>query len=200
MSFLRRVSNEARWVIAGLGNPGERYERTRHNAGAMAAEVLARRVGGSFKRHKSGCLVVEGTLAGERIVVTRTASYMNESGAPLRALTGFYKSPLERLIVVHDELDVPFGEVRIKIGGGTAGHNGLKSLVQHLGGKDFVRVRVGISRPRSTRDSVDYVLSNFSAAERKELLPLLEEAADAVERILEAGSERAMNEINTRAE
>lgn len=187
-----------RWIVVGLGNPGERYAGTRHNAGAMALRVLLERIGGSLKSHKSGCLMAEGSLAGERVVLARSTSFMNESGRPVAALARWYKTPVDRLLVIHDELDIPFGDVRVKQGGGTAGHNGLKSVAAHLG-KDFVRVRVGIGRSRGRQDSVDYVLSDFSKAEREELPFVTDRAADAVERVLETGTERAMNEFNTRS-
>jgi PTH1 family peptidyl-tRNA hydrolase len=188
-----------RWVLLGLGNPGRDYEATRHNAGAMVVEIVAERAGGKFKSHKSGCLIAEGNLAGERVVVARPTSFMNESGRPTRKLLDWYKSPVAKLIVVHDEIDIPFGEIRLKDGGGTAGHNGLKSLVQHLGTNQFVRVRFGVSRPRGREATVGHVLDRFSGSERKDLPDLLERAADAAERIVEVGTERAMNEFNTRA-
>ena len=125
-------------------------------------------------------------------------SYMNESGRPVRELVRWYKVPDDRVIVIHDELDIPFGEVRIKIGGGTAGHNGVSSVASHLGSKNFIRVRIGVGRPRGRQDPADYVLSDFSSSERKELDFILGDAADAAERIVELGAERAMNEVNTR--
>jgi PTH1 family peptidyl-tRNA hydrolase len=193
-----RTRSGGRTIVAGLGNPGDRYARTRHNAGAMVLDELLRRLGTTFKRHKSGCLVAESMLAGERVALARPIGFMNESGRPIRALVQWYKAPTEDLIVVHDELDIPFGAIRIKDGGGTAGHNGLGSIVSHLGTKDFSRVRVGIGRPRGSTEGTDYVLSEFCAAERKELPDVIGRAADAVERILEVGLERAMNEVNTR--
>ncbi|MDQ4145650.1 MAG: aminoacyl-tRNA hydrolase [Actinomycetota bacterium] len=194
----RPAPDDSRWIIAGLGNPGARYEKTRHNAGALVVDELLRRKQGSFKRHKSGCLVAEVGFGDGRMVLARPVSYMNESGRPLRELVRWYKSGPDHLVVVHDELDIPFGEVRIKLGGGTAGHNGLKSIASHFGTKDFPRVRVGISRPRGGQDAADYVLSDFSSAERKELEQIVARAADAAERIVEVGLERAMNEVNTR--
>jgi PTH1 family peptidyl-tRNA hydrolase len=164
----------------------------------MAAEVLAERAGARFKSHKSGCLIAEGNLAGERVVVARPTSFMNESGRPTRKLLDWYKTPMSKLIVLHDEIDIPFGEIRIKEGGGTAGHNGLRSLVSHLGTNDFVRVRFGVSRPRGRDATVGHVLDRFSGSERKDLPGLIERAADAAERVIEVGAERAMNEINTR--
>ncbi len=137
-------------------------------------------------------------MGGRRVVLARPLSYMNESGRPTGQLVRYYKVPVERLIVLHDEIDIPFGEVRVKSGGGTAGHNGLGSIVNHIGSRDFVRVRVGVSRPRGRREAADHVLARFSRAELKELPDLLERAADAVERVIEVGVERAMNEFNTR--
>ncbi len=199
MRFLRRSSGDAggQWVVAGLGNPGSRYESTRHNAGAMVLERLLDRTGRSFKRHKSGCLSAEAELADERVVFLRSPSYMNESGGPIGAAVRWYKVPVDHLIVVHDELDIPFGEVRVKVGGGTAGHNGLRSIASHLG-PDFVRVRVGVGRPRGGRDAVGYVLESFSPSERKDLDDLLAKAEEAVEVIVIKGPEKAMNEFNTR--
>ncbi|HEX2295305.1 MAG TPA: aminoacyl-tRNA hydrolase [Actinomycetota bacterium] len=191
-------ATESRHVVVGLGNPGERYAGTRHNAGALAVDVLLDRAGGRLKSHKSGCLVAEVSMRGERVVLARPTTYMNESGRPVRALLRWYKQPVENLVVVHDEIDIPFGEVRVKSGGGTAGHNGLGSIVNHLGSKDFARVRVGVGRPPGAKAAAGHVLAGFSAGERKELPFLLVTAADAVESIVGDGVERAMNEFNTR--
>jgi peptidyl-tRNA hydrolase, PTH1 family len=191
-----RSEDSNRWAIVGLGNPGERYAGTRHNAGVM---VLATLSDARFKSHKSGCLVAETTVAGHSVVLARPASFMNESGRPVRQLLSWYKIPIEHFVVIHDELDIKFGEVRIKQGGGTAGHNGLKSIVAHVGSQDFIRVRIGVSRPSGPQDPADYVLNDFSPAQRKELDEVLERAATAVEAILEQGAERAMNQINERA-
>ena len=200
MTFFRRSSSEedGRWIVFGLGNPGDRYAKTRHNVGVLVADHLLARTGSRFKSHKSGALVAEASLGGERVVLARSTGYMNESGRPLGQLLRFYKTPPEQVIVVHDELDIPFGEVRVKVGGGTAGHNGLKSVGNHLSSKEFVRVRIGISRPSGRLDAADYVLQNFSGSERSQLDDIIERGADAVERIIEVGTERAMNEFNTR--
>jgi peptidyl-tRNA hydrolase, PTH1 family len=187
-----------RWAVVGLGNPGPRYERTRHNVGALVLDELLERTGSRLKSHKSGALVAETRLGGRPALLARPTSFMNESGRPVGALLRYYKLPPSRLVVVHDELDVHFEEVRVKLGGGTAGHNGLNSLVSHLGTKDFVRVRVGVSRPRHGADPADYVLSEFGSAERKELPFVIGRAADAVEAVLADGVERAMNATNTR--
>lgn len=198
MRLFKRTSDPGdRSIVVGLGNPGERYARTRHNAGAMVLAELLERTGAKLKSHKSGCLIAEVTLAGERAVLARPTSYMNESGRPVRELARWYKIDPADIIVVHDEIDLPFGEVRIKSGGGTAGHNGLGSIVNHLSTKEFTRVRVGVGRPRG--EGVEHVLGDFSGAQRKELSDVIARAADATERILEVGVERAMNETNTRA-
>lgn len=197
--FRRHGGDGDRWLVLGLGNPGEKYAATRHNAGAMVIDVLLDRSNARLKSHRSGCLVAEVTLSGSRAVLARTTGYMNESGRPAGQLTSFYKVHPERLLVVHDELDLPFGEIRLKQGGGTAGHNGLKSLGAHLRTKDFPRVRFGIGRPRGQKDPVAHVLERFSAEERAELPMLIERAADGVEAVLADGLDRAMNEFNTRA-
>ena len=202
MPLFRRSSgtgDDGKLIVVGLANPGARYDNTRHNVGAEVLEVLRERMGASLKTHKSGCLTAEGRLAGQPVVLARATSYMNESGRPVGQLARFYKTDPANVIVIHDELDIPFGEVRVKFGGGTAGHNGLKSLGNHFGTKDFPRVRVGISRPPGRQDAADYVLSEFRPGERKELPEIIERAADAVESIVEHGVERAMNAVNTKA-
>ena len=200
MSLFRRStrSTEDRWLVVGLGNPGEKYAQTRHNLGAMVLAKLADRSSATLKSHKSGCLVAETDVGGERAVLARPMSYMNESGRPVGELARWYKVEPQQVIVVHDELDIPFEEVRIKAGGGTAGHNGLRSVASHLGTKDFLRVRVGIGRPRERQGAVDHVLDGFSAAERKLLAQVIDDAADAVEAVIEHGVERAMNLVNTK--
>jgi PTH1 family peptidyl-tRNA hydrolase len=184
-----------RHLVVGLGNPGPRYAGTRHNAGALVVDVLAARVGGRLKAHKSRSDVLEGRLAGRSAVLARPRSFMNESGGPVAGLVRFYKIPLDRLVVVHDELDLPFGALRLKHGGGDGGHNGLRSISGTLG-RDYLRVRVGIGRPPGRQDPADYVLRDFSAAERKELDFHLDRAADAVEALISDGLEAAQNRFN----
>ncbi|MFN2389380.1 MAG: aminoacyl-tRNA hydrolase [Actinomycetota bacterium] len=200
MRLFRRSAGgeDARWIAVGLGNPGSRYAGNRHNAGALALDVLAGRAAAGLKSHKSGCLTAEVTIAGERVVLARAASFMNESGGPVGRLLRWYKSDPARLVVLHDELDIPFGDVRVKVGGGTAGHNGLRSIASHLGTPDFLRVRIGVGRPPGRKDGASYVLEDFSTQQRNELDEVLGRAADAVERIVDVGAERAMNEVNTR--
>lgn len=183
----------APWLVVGLGNPGPDYAGNRHNAGFMVVDVLAGRMGGRFKAHKGRAEVVEGRLAGHRVVLAKPRSYMNESGGPVKALRDFYKVPTERVVVVHDELDVPYGVLRLKMGGGGGGHNGLRSITKALGGPDYPRVRFGIGRPPGRMDPAAFVLRDFSATERKELDLHLERAADAAEALLTEGLDRAQN-------
>jgi PTH1 family peptidyl-tRNA hydrolase len=202
MRFLRRSPRDEgtdRWIIVGLGNPGPRYASNRHNIGAMVVDELVRRGYGALKSHKSGTLLSERNLDGLSVVVARPTSYMNESGQQVAQLARWYKVPTEQVIVVYDEIDIPFGDIRIKQGGGTAGHNGVRSIVRHLGSPDFVRVRAGVGRPRGRKEAADHVLADFSGAEKKQLDDVIARAADAAERIVEVGPERAMNDVNTRS-
>jgi peptidyl-tRNA hydrolase, PTH1 family len=187
---------EDRLLVVGLGNPGPRYERTRHNAGFLVADCIAARAGGSFRAHKGRADVVETTLAGVPVVLAKPRSFMNESGGPVVAVSRFYKIPVERIVVVHDELDLPFGTLRLKRGGGDGGHNGLRSLTASLGSKDYERVRFGIGRPPGRQDPADFVLREFASAERRDLGVHVERAADAVEYLLANGLEAAQNEYN----
>ena len=204
MSLFRRSARDdvERWIVVGLGNPGEKYAATRHNVGAMVIDALLKRGAASLRSHKSGCLIAETTIAEARVVLARPTTYMNDSGRPVRELARWYKVPPEQLVVVHDELDIPFEEVRIKAGGGTAGHNGLGSIASHLGTRDFLRVRVGIGRPRGTSGATGHVLDTFSSSERKELPFVIERAADAAVAIVELGvdqrDERIQHEGVTR--
>jgi len=195
------TSDEARardlWLVVGLGNPGPEYSGNRHNVGFGVLDVLASRVGGRFKSHKSRADVIEGRLAGQRVVLAKPRSYMNESGGPVSSLRDFFKVPLERLVVVHDELDLPYGGLRLKLGGGDNGHNGLKSLRRSLGSGEFNRVRIGIGRPPGRMDAAAFVLRDFSAAERKELDVLVEQAADSIEALVVDGMDKAQNTFNT---
>jgi PTH1 family peptidyl-tRNA hydrolase len=191
------------WLVVGLGNPGPAYAGHRHNVGYLVADELAQRMGSRFRAHKSGRAdIVEGRLAppgtqGPRVVLVRPRSYMNESGGPVKQLADFYKVPPERIVVVHDELDLPFDTMRVKLGGGDNGHNGLRSVRSALGTGDFHRVRIGIGRPPGRQDVADFVLSDYSAAERK-LVPLqVVTAADAVESLLSEGLERTQARFNS---
>ncbi len=186
-----------RWLVVGLGNPGPTYAATRHNAGFFVLDLLASRVGGSFKSHtRAAADVLEGRIAGVPAVLAKPKSYMNESGGPVVGAARFFKVPVEELIVVHDELDLPFGTIRVKRGGGEGGHNGLRSISSSIGSKEYVRVRFGVGRPPGQQDAADYVLKPFGSAERKELDYLVDRAADAVEAVLRDGLTAAQNEYN----
>lgn len=182
-----------RWLVVGLGNPGRRYAQTRHNVGFMVLDVLAGRAGAKFKAHKGGAEVLEARLAGQPSVLAKPRSYMNVSGPPVAAVGAFFKVPSQRLIVVHDDLDLDFGVLRLKQGGGEGGHNGLRSLTQSLSTPDYLRVRFGIGRPPGRMDPVAYVLAPFTSVERKDLGVHLERAADAVEAIAKDGLAPAQN-------
>jgi PTH1 family peptidyl-tRNA hydrolase len=184
------------WLIVGLGNPGTTYASTRHNVGYLVTDVLADRIGARFKAHPSKRAdVVEGRLSDSRVVLGRSRSYMNESGGAVSTLAKYYAVEADRIIVVHDEIDLDFGRLRVKLAGGDNGHNGLKSLRQSLGTGDFYRVRVGVGRP-GRGDVHDHVLKPFSASERKELPLLVEEAADAVESLMAHGLEATQQAFN----
>jgi PTH1 family peptidyl-tRNA hydrolase len=185
-----------RFLVIGLGNPGPRYAGTRHNAGFLVVDLLGARIGGRFKAHKSRSDVLEGRLAGVPTVLAKPRSYMNESGGPVVSAARFYKVAPERLVVVHDDLDLPYGALRLKLGGGDGGHNGLRSVRAALGTGEFLRVRFGIGRPPGRQDPADFVLRDFSAAERKDLGYHVDRAADAVEALLAQGLEAAQNTFN----
>jgi peptidyl-tRNA hydrolase, PTH1 family len=187
------------WLIVGLGNPGPDYAGNRHNAGFMVLDLLAQRMGAKFKAHKGRADVVEGQLDGPgspRVRLVKPKAFMNVSGGPVASLRDFFKVPVERIVVVHDELDIPYGTLRLKAGGGDNGHNGLKSLRQSLGSGEFLRVRFGIGRPPGRMDAAAFVLKDFSAAERKELDFFVDRGADAVASLITDGLERAQNAYN----
>ncbi|HEY2574933.1 MAG TPA: aminoacyl-tRNA hydrolase [Streptosporangiaceae bacterium] len=188
-----------RWLIIGLGNPGQEYVGNRHNAGRMVVELLANRMGVRFKRHRAHADIAEGTLSGVPVTLGIARSYMNLSGGPVAALRDFYKIAPSRIVVIHDELDVPFGEIRLKLGGGAGGHNGLRSVSAALGSPDYFRVRLGIGRPPGRMDPAVFVLRDFATAERKELPLLIEHCADAVEALLRDGLGPAQNTFHIRA-
>lgn len=184
-------------LVVGLGNPGPEYERTRHNVGFLVADVLAERVGGRFTAHKkSGADLLQARLDGRQVLIAKPRSFMNVSGRPVAALARFFSVPATEVIVVHDELDLPFGAIRLKRGGGEGGHNGLRSVSSALTTKDYLRVRVGIGRPPGRQDPADFVLKPFAAPERKDVPVIVEQAADAVELLLRAGLEAAQNQLH----
>jgi peptidyl-tRNA hydrolase, PTH1 family len=186
------------WLIVGLGNPGREYERNRHNVGYLVADLLARRTGARFSRHRRAVADVAEARLGvgfdaPQLVIAKPLTFMNLAGGPVAALCQFYKITPDRVVAVHDELDLPYGAVRAKFGGGEGGHNGLRSLSRSLSTKDYLRVRIGISRPPGRQDAADYVLSDFSAAERKDLEYLVDRAADVVESLVVQGLEPTQN-------
>ncbi|HLS26108.1 MAG TPA: aminoacyl-tRNA hydrolase [Beutenbergiaceae bacterium] len=192
------------WLVVGLGNPGPTYAGNRHNVGAMVVDALAEEVPGAFQRHRGRAEVLDGRLGtrpggapGPRVILAKPSSYMNLSGGPVAALCTFYSVPAERLLVVHDELDLPEHTLRLKRGGGSGGHNGLKSITSALGTPDYVRLRVGIGRPPGRMNPADYVLQDFPASARTEVAVTVGQAADAVKDVIESGLERAQNVLHT---
>ncbi|MET9516736.1 aminoacyl-tRNA hydrolase [Streptomyces sp. NPDC002994] len=189
------------WLIVGLGNPGPDYAANRHNVGFMVADLLAERMRAKFKAHKARAQVVEGRMgapgpANRRVVLAKPLSYMNLSGGPVTALRDFYKVPTANIVAIHDELDIDFGALRVKLGGGDNGHNGLKSMTKAMG-PDYHRVRFGIGRPPGRMQVADFVLKDFSSTERKELGYFVDRAADAVECLVTEGLERAQSSYNS---
>jgi PTH1 family peptidyl-tRNA hydrolase len=176
-----------------LGNPGKEYERTRHNAGFLVADVLADRAGARFRAGKHRAMAAQGHLAGVSVIIVKPLTYMNDSGVAVAGIGVYHRLGAGQIVVIHDELDLPFGTIRLKRGGGDNGHNGLRSVTAHLGTRDYYRVRIGIGRPPGRMDPAAYVLRDFSAAERKELPLVLERAADAVEALLSSGLAAAQN-------
>jgi PTH1 family peptidyl-tRNA hydrolase len=203
--------SEGRWLVVGLGNPGPQYAGNRHNVGQMVLDELARRAGASFSS-KGGVLsrrpqaataearlgTSPGGAPGPRALLAKPTTYMNTSGGPVAALARYYDVPPERVIMVHDELDIPFGEIKLKIGGGEGGHNGLRDTTKALGTKEYLRVRVGVGRPPGRMDAADFVLRDFTKPEQKDLPWLLDAAADAVELLATEGLERAQLRFHTR--
>lgn len=184
-------------LVVGLGNPGPNYAKTRHNVGFMVADLLAARIGSAFKVHKrSGAEIATGRLAGTSVVLAKPRTYMNESGRHVGPLAKFYSVAPADVVVLHDELDIDFGRIRLKYGGGVAGHNGLKSVAAALGTKDFQRVRIGVGRPPGRKDAATFVLEPFTSVERAELPTICEQAADATELLLSQGLEPAQNLVH----
>jgi PTH1 family peptidyl-tRNA hydrolase len=184
------------WLIAGLGNPGPGYAGNRHNVGFLVADLLADRIGARFKRDRGSTQAASGRLAGLPVLIVKPMTFMNLSGSAVTAVSRFYKIPPDRTIVVHDELDLPFASIRLKLGGGDNGHNGLRSVTSSLGTRDYYRVRIGVGRPPGRQDPADFLLSDFTSAERKELPLIVDRAADAVEALLGRGLAAAQNEFH----
>jgi len=200
------VSDDGTWLLVGLGNPGPKYAGNRHNVGAMVVDELASRSGVKLTSHKARAAaatvrvgMLPGGAPGPAAVVAVPSSYMNESGGPVKALLKFFSVEVDRLLVIHDELDIPAGDVRLKKGGGEGGHNGLRSISSALGTKDYLRVRVGIGRPPGRMEAADFVLRDFSTAERKELPFLIGDAADAAEMVVVEGLLSAQQKFHSPA-
>lgn len=184
-------------LVVGLGNPGPNYAKTRHNLGFVVADILAERLGAGFKVHKrSGAEVTTGRIGGRSVVLAKPRVYMNESGRQVGPLANFYSVAPADVIILHDELDIDFGRIRLKFGGGVAGHNGLRSVSSALGTNDFQRVRIGIGRPPGRKSGATFVLENFTAAERTEVPTICEQAADATELLIDLGLEPAQNTVH----
>ncbi|MGV8978109.1 MAG: aminoacyl-tRNA hydrolase [Cellulomonas sp.] len=203
---------EGPWLVVGLGNPGAEYAGNRHNVGAMVLDELARRAGvvfgsggGMLSRRPRAAVaearigVLPGGAPGPRVVLAKPSTFMNVSGGPVAALAQYHDVPAERVVMVHDDLDIPFGDIRLKVGGGEGGHNGLRDTTKALGTKDYVRVRVGVGRPPGRMEAADYVLRDFSATERKDLGWLVDAAADAVEMVVTEGLVKAQLKYHTKA-
>lgn len=193
------------WLVVGLGNPGDRYARHRHNAGAMALDAAAAELGARFSAHRTRAQVAQlrlpptGTAPGPALVLAKPSCYMNESGGPVTALVRFFRVPATRLLVVHDELDLPLGRLRLKRSGGEGGHNGLRSISGALGTRDYCRLRLGIGRPPGRMDPADFVLREFAAAERPDAEVMIAQAGDVISDVARLGWDRAQAEVNTRA-
>jgi PTH1 family peptidyl-tRNA hydrolase len=188
-----RTGTPADLLVVGLGNPGDEYRRTKHNVGAEVVEILAARHGARLKKGKERALVDQVTIGGKRLALAVPLTYMNDSGAAVRALVRRYGVEPAQLVVVHDELDLPVGGLKLKAGGGLAGHNGLRSIKSHLHTEEFLRVRIGVGKPVSKEQGADHVLSRFGKRERTEIDVVLQSAADAIEAIAVDGIDTAMN-------
>ncbi|MFE5307570.1 aminoacyl-tRNA hydrolase [Isoptericola sp. NPDC056573] len=194
------------WLVVGLGNPGPKYAGNRHNVGHMVLDLLAERTGARFSRHARAQAVVAetrlgvlpGGRPGPRVVLAKPTTYMNTSGGPVAGLVKYYGVDPAQVVVVHDEVDIPFDTIKLKSGGGEGGHNGLRDITKALGTKDYVRVRVGVGRPPGRMDTADHVLKDFSATERKDLPILVDDAADAVEMVLAEGLLAAQGKFHTK--
>lgn len=192
------MSENDAWLVVGLGNPGPTYAGTRHNIGAVVIDELAKRAGTTLKRHKRALAeVAEIKIAGQQTILVKPLSYMNESGGPVKALASFYKIPLDQIIVLHDELDIPVEAIRIKLGGGDNGHNGLKSIRSAFGSGEWFRIRLGIGRPPGQQDPSAFVLKPFSSSEAVSVAFLRDNGADAVETLISSGLTEAQNKFNS---
>ncbi|MGO1435190.1 MAG: aminoacyl-tRNA hydrolase [Canibacter sp.] len=191
----------APWLIVGLGNPGPKYELTRHNVGQLAIDVIADRIGATWSQHRTNTRVAEGWLrpGGPKFILAKSNGYMNTSGGPVSALSAYFGVAPDHIIVLHDEVDIPFDTIKLKHGGGHGGHNGLRDITKALNTPEFTRVRIGVGRPPGSSDTADYVLRPFPKGETPTLAVLLEDAADAVELIVDQGLTAAQNTVHTKS-
>ena len=189
-------NNNTPTMIVGLGNPGLQYRYTRHNAGFMVAQALAEKLEFNLKRIKFRCQISDGKLDGIPLIIAKPLTYMNDSGSAVSSLLRYFKVPLERLLVIHDDLDLPLGMLRLRPGGGSAGQRGMQSITDKLGTNAFPRLRFGIGRPPGRMDPADYVLEKFSASEQELLKMTLDQAAAAAMTFIREGLEKAMNQYN----
>ena len=188
------------WLVVGLGNPGDRYAATRHNVGQFVVDALAARMGEQFRRHpRASAVVVEGRVmpGGPKLVLAKSTGFMNTSGGPVSQLVQYYGVKPDHVIVIHDELDLPFDTLKLKFGGGHGGHNGLRDITSAIGA-DYIRIRMGVGRPPGRQDPADYVLKPFASTERDTVAVLVEDAADAVESIASRGLTVTQNEVHAR--
>jgi peptidyl-tRNA hydrolase, PTH1 family len=193
-----RTGTPADLLVVGLGNPGAEYAGTKHNVGAEVVELLARRHGGRLRKSKERAFVDEVRVGGKRLALAVPTTYMNDSGQAVAPLVRRFGVEPDHLVIVHDELDLEPAVLRVKVGGGLAGHNGLRSIKQHLHDDGFVRVRLGVGKPNTKEQGADHVLSRFGKRDREQMAVTIEEAADAVETILSDGIDAAMNRYNGR--
>ncbi len=188
-----RAKDSQTWLVVGLGNPGTKYQNTRHNIGQLALDALAG--DNKYEKHKSGMLVCTKKLGEVKLLLAKSTGFMNETGVPTKSLASFYKISSNNLVAIHDELDLPFNSLRIKVGGSDNGHNGLKSLTTHFGA-DYYRIRLGIGRPSNQMDPADYVLQKFSQSESKQILDFSITAAQAIETLILKGLSKAQTQFN----
>ena len=187
-------------LIAGLGNPGKEYENTRHNAGFLVLDTLAQKLGADLSERKHRALCGKAVIGGQKVILLKPQTYMNSSGESIRAAADFYKVPPEDILVVYDDISLAPGQLRIRAKGSAGGHNGIKSIIAHLGTQEFPRVKVGIGEKPPRMDLADYVLGHFSSGEKKIMEEAAKEAADAICEIVNVGIEQAMNDHNRRKE
>jgi PTH1 family peptidyl-tRNA hydrolase len=193
--FLKKTTID--WLLVGLGNPGREYERTRHNVGFRTAELLAKQAGVKIDRAKFRALTASCTLAGQKVLLLKPETFMNNSGEAVQLAAMFYKIPIDHILVFSDDISLPVGKIRVRAEGSAGGHNGLKSIISHLGSQDFPRIRVGVgAKPHPDYDLADWVLSSFSPEEEKALAPALDHAASAALELLQNGPQMAASKYN----